>query len=321
MFQAYLNGNSVKRIAEEMNRKEVHNSWKRGMWYEQLIRKMLSNEKYVGDSLCQKTFTTDTFPFARKTNHGEVDQYYIENTHPAIISRETFEKVQNLLKKRAERRPSSREKTPLSMKVICGNCGSVYMRRVNKSGHTTWMCRKHDRDASACSNGRIPETVLYAAFVRMYNKLKCNTGVVLLPAIKQMEELRDVLQRGNPAMLAVNKAIAQASEQSYNISKLQAAGLLDADACTAKFNEINAQLAKLRTERRRLLENEDIDDAIDALQQTVDLVRHGPERLEEFDEGLFHDLVEQIVVEPQTRIHFHLQGGIEVTEQLGETGR
>lgn len=122
-------------------------------------------------------------------------------------------------------------------------------------------------------------------------------------------------------MLAVNKAIAQASEQSYNISKLQAAGLLDADACTAKFNEINAQLAKLRTERRRLLENEDIDDAIDALQQTVDLVRHGPERLEEFDEGLFHDLVEQIVVESQTRIHFHLQGGIEVTEQLGETGR
>ena len=52
MFQTYLNGNSVKRIAEEMNRKEVHNSWKRGMWYEQLIRKMLSNEKYVGDSLC-----------------------------------------------------------------------------------------------------------------------------------------------------------------------------------------------------------------------------------------------------------------------------
>ena len=108
---------------------------------------------------------------------------------------------------------------------------------------------------------------------------------------------------------AVNKAIAQASEQSYNISKLQAAGLLDADACTAKFNEINAQLAKLRTERRRLLENEDIDDAIDALQQTVDLVRHGPERLEEFDEGLFHDLVEQIVVESQTRIHFHYKAG------------
>ena len=321
MFQAYLDGNSVKRIAEEMNRKEVHNSWKRGVWYERLIRKMLSNEKYVGDSLCQKTYTANTFPFVKKTNHGEVDQYYIENTHPAIISRETFDKVQNLLKKRAERRPSSRQRTPLSLKVICGNCGSVYMRRVNKSGHTTWVCRKHDRNAIDCPNGRVPETELYGAFVRMYNKLKRNTGVVLLPAIKQMEELRDVIQRGNPAMLAVNKAIAKASEQSYNISKLQTAGLLDTDACTAKFNEISAQLAKLRAERRRLLENDDIDDAIDALQETVDLVRHGPERLMEFDEGLFLSLVERIVVESQTCVRFRLQGGIELKELLKEIGR
>ena len=266
-------------------------------------------------------YTANTFPFVKKTNHGEVDQYYIENTHPAIISRETFDKVQNLLKKRAERRPSSRQRTPLSLKVICGNCGSVYMRRVNKSGHTTWVCRKHDRNAIDCPNGRVPETELYAAFARMYNKLKHNTGVVLLPAIKQMEELRDVIQRGNPAMLAVNKAIAKASEQSYNISKLQTAGLLDTDACTAKFNEISAQLAKLRAERRRLLENDDIDDAIDALQETVDLVRHGPERLMEFDEGLFLSLVERIVVESQTCVRFRLQGGIELKELLKEIGR
>ena len=96
---------------------------------------------------------------------------------------------------------------------------------------------------------------------------------------------------------------------------------MDADACTVKFNEINAQLAKLRMERRRLLENEDIDDAIDALQQTVDLIQHGPEYLEEFDEGLFHDLVEQIVVESQTCVRFRLQGGIELKELLKETGR
>lgn len=195
------------------------------------------------------------------------------------------------------------------------------MRRVNKSGRTTWVCRKHDRNAIDCPNGRVPEAELYAAFMRMYNKLKRNTGVVLLPAIKQMEELRDVIQRGNPAMLAVNKAIALASEQSYNISKLQTAGLLDTDACTAKFNEINARLAELRAERRRLLENEDIDDAIDALQQTVDLIRHGPERLMEFDEGLFLSLVERIVVESQTCIRFRLQGGIELKELLKEAGK
>ena len=77
----------------------------------------------------------------------------------------------------------------------------------------------------------------------------------------------------------------------------------------------------LRVERRGLLKNEDIDDAIDALQQMVDLVRHGPERLMEFDEGLFRSLVEQIVVESQTCVRFRLQGGIELKEPLKETGR
>ena len=90
---------------------------------------------------------------------------------------------------------------------------------------------------------------------------------------------------------------------------------------SAKFNEISAQLAKLRAERRRLLENDDIDDAIDALQETVDLVRHGPERLMEFDEGLFLSLVERIVVESQTCVRFRLQGGIELKELLKEIGR
>ena len=105
------------------------------------------------------------------------------------------------------------------------------------------------------------------------------------------------------------------------ISKLQTAGLLDTDACAAKFNEINARLERLRKERRRLLKNGDIEDAIDAIQAAADVVRRGPECLEEFDEGLFHDLVERIVVESQTRVRFQLRGGLELTEQLREVGR
>ena len=321
IFQSYLDGHSTARIAEEMNRKNIPTAWKRGIWHEQVIRKMLSNEKYIGDSLCQKTFTTNTFPFIRKMNHGEADQYYIENTHPAIISRETFEQVQSLLKKRAARQPASHQEFPLARKVICGICGTAYMRRISKNGFVVWVCRKHDRKASECPNGRIPESALYAAFAGMYNKLKQNAGIVLQPALKQLEELRDALQRDDPAMLAVNRAIAQASEQSHRISQLQAAGLLDADACAVKFNEINARLAQLRAERRRLLQNEDIDDAIDALQRTADLIQCGPERLEGFDEGLFHDLVERIVVESQTCVRFCLRGGLELTEQLREVRR
>ena len=320
MFNAYLSGHSLEWIAEQMTKTGVSTTDGKPYWQCTTVLYTLTNEKYMGDSLCQKTFTT-AFPFTQRQNHGEADQYYIENTHPAIITKGTFEKVQELLRQKSNRQKIPRQIYPLSRKVYCGQCGTPFARRVGKSGLVVWVCRKHDKGASKCTMGRIPESALYAAFVGMYNKLKQNAGIVLLPALKQMEELRDALQRDDPAMLAVNRAIAQASEQSHRISQLQAAGLLDADACAAKFNEINARLAQLRAERRRLLKNEDIDDAIDALQRTADLIQCGPERLEGFDEGLFHDLVERIVVESQTCVRFCLRGGLELTEQLREVRR
>lgn len=320
MFNAYLNGHSLEWIAEQMTKTGVSTTDGKPYWQCTTVLYTLTNEKYMGDSLCQKTFTT-AFPFTQRQNHGEADQYYIENTHPAIITKGTFEKVQELLRQKSNRQKIPRQIYPLSRKVYCGQCGTPFARRVGKSGLVVWVCRKHDKGASKCTMGRIPESALYAAFAGMYNKLKQNAGIVLLPALKQMEELRDALQRDDPAMLAVNRAIAQASEQSHRISQLQAAGLLDADACAAKFNEINARLTQLRAERRRLLKNEDIDDAIDALQRTADLIQCGPERLEGFDEGLFHDLVERIVVESQTCVRFYLRGGLELTEQLREVRR
>ena len=320
MFNAYLSGHSLEWIAEQMTKTGVSTTDGKPYWQCTTVLYTLTNEKYMGDSLCQKTFTT-AFPFTQRQNHGEADQYYIENTHPAIITKGTFEKVQELLHQKSNRQKIPRQIYPLSRKVYCGQCGTPFARRVGKSGLVVWVCRKHDKGASKCTMGRIPESALYAAFAGMYNKLKQNVGIVLLPALKQMEELRDALQRDDPAMLAVNRAIAQASEQSHRISQLQAAGLLDADACAAKFNEINARLTQLRAERRRLLKNEDIDDAIDALQRTADLIQCGPERLEGFDEGLFHDLVERIVVESQTCVRFYLRGGLELTEQLREVRR
>ena len=320
MFNAYLSGHSLEWIAEQMTKTGVSTTDGKPYWQCTTVLYTLTNEKYMGDSLCQKTFTT-AFPFTQRQNHGEADQYYIENTHPAIITKGTFEKVQELLRQKSNRQKIPRQIYPLSRKVYCGQCGTPFARRVGKSGLVVWVCRKHDKGASKCTMGRIPESALYAAFVGMYNKLKQNAGIVLLPALKQMEELRDALQRDDPAMLAVNRAIAQASEQSHRVSQLQAAGLLDADTCAVKFNEINARLAQLRAERRRLLQNEDIDDAIDALQRTADLIQCGPERLEGFDEGLFHDLVERIVVESQTCVRFCLRGGLELTEQLREVRR
>ena len=122
-------------------------------------------------------------------------------------------------------------------------------------------------------------------------------------------------------MLTVNRAIAEESERSYNVNVLQAKGLLDAAACSAKLLDIEAKLTELRRERRRLLKNEDIEEVVDTLRQTADLIHSGPERLERFDEVLFADLVEKITAESTTRLLFRLYGGIELTEVCREVRR
>lgn len=276
----------------------------------------MSNEKYIGDSLCQKTYTLNTFPFEAKVNKGEADQFYVENTHPAIIDREVFDKVQTLLRKKADRKPVLHQEYILSRKITCAVCGSLFQRRADNRGIVKWGCRKHEHKASDCPVGRIPECKIYAAFVRMYNKLKQNEGIVLRPMLEQLDDLRTALLRENPAMLAVNQAIAQAAEQSYNISKLQSAGLLDAEAGAAKLSAISAQLIQFRAERRRLLKNDDIEETTETLRQTAEAVQQGPERMDSFDEDLFGMLVEQIVAESQTRVRFRLWGGIELVDQL-----
>lgn len=316
IFDSYLTGHSVKEIATDLTAQNIPTPWGKDAWQENTVRKILGNEKYIGHALCQKTYTTNAFPFVRMVNKGEVDQYYVEHTHPAIIAQDVFEKAQLLMKKRAERMPVTPAKYPLSKKLFCGECGSIFSRKVSNTGHIAWGCRKHLRQSEDCPTDRIAEQDIYTAFVRMYNKLKLHEGIILSPAIDQFSDLNAALQRGNPAMLAVNQAIAEAAEQSHKVSVLQSRGLLDADACTSKLQEINANLTQLRRERRRLMKNEDIKETLEALQGTVNVIHNGPERLERFNESLFTELVDKIIAEPKNRVCFHLHGGIELTEAL-----
>lgn len=318
IFETYLKGISTREIARMLTEKKIKTTEGNVSWNPRSVQCILRNEKYMGDTLCQKRYTTDTLPFTMKWNHGEVDQYYVENSHPAIVSKETYAKVQALREWRLTKKQTEKREYPLRGKIVCGECGTLFKRRVTQNGQVSWVCGRHDERAADCTVGRISESKLYAAFLRMYNKLKQNEDIVLTPALKQLEDLENALHRDDPAMLEINKAIAQAMERSYNISKLQAAGLLDADACTAKYNEINAELASYRTKRRRLLRSEALEDTLDALRQTADTVHRGPERLESFDEELFHALVERITAQSQTQLRFRLRGGLELTEPLRE---
>lgn len=321
IFDLYLSGVSTPEIAKALSETGIPTRDGRTRWNHVGINYILRNEKYIGDALCQKTLATDGFPFVKKRNEGEKDQYYVEATHPAIISKEAFERVRNLLAFRSQDLDGPYKSYPLTKKVVCGHCGSTFVRKASPSGYVSWSCLKHTRDSADCPVGRIAESEIYAAFVRMYNKLKLHEGIILKPALGQLRDLNNALQRGNPAMLAVNRAIAEATEQSHNVTVLQSRGLLDAAACSVKLRDIEAKLTELRRDRRRLLKNENLEEVMEALRQTADMIHNGPERLEGFDESLFADLVEKITVESQTCIRLRLYGGMELTERLQEVSR
>jgi hypothetical protein len=119
-------------------------------------------------------------------------------------------------------------------------------------------------------------------------------------------------------MLEINRAIAQTTERNHKISKLRADGLLDANTCATQMAATTAQLTSLRAKRRKLLQSSDIGEAADALRQTVERIRQGPEQLTEFDEVLFGELIKKITVPGNDRLCFLLYGDITVTEPLTE---
>ena len=136
-----------------------------------------------------------------------------------------------------------------------------------------------------------------------------------------MDTLDSILRQKNPKMLTINRAIAGATEESHKISTLRANGLLDADACAARMNAISAKLTQLRGERRRLTENEALDETMSALRRLEQTILDGPEQLDGFDEELFESLVEKMIAESQTCIRFRLYGGLELSERMEVTAR
>ena len=141
-------------------------------------------------------------------------------------------------------------------------------------------------------------------------------GLKDLHAVGLIDRLPRLISAQAEGCCPINRAIAEATEESHKISTLRVNGLLDADACTARMNLISARLAQLRRERRRLAENEALDEVMDALRKVRQTILDGPEQMDDFDDDLFESLVEKIIAESQTEIRFRLYGGLELRERL-----
>lgn len=145
-----------------------------GEWKDNQIRAMLRNEKYKGDMLLQKTYCEKG---QKKTNRGEKDCYYVENSHEAIIDRELWDKVQTILDSRSNEklRGQTNKIYPFTGLIVCGECGHRYTHKVNNSGliwqANFWKCHNGiTNGVKACHNSGIKESVINDLFVECYNE-------------------------------------------------------------------------------------------------------------------------------------------------------
>lgn len=140
IFLAYKEGKSLNKIADELNEMEIKSNTG-ALWNSNHIKYILTNERYKGDALLQKTFSQG-FPFKNVKNRGELEKYYIKNANPPIVSRELFDIANELLKEQGRRYNGNAIQTPVEYEltgmIYCGECGTKY-RRKDGTSKTYWV--------------------------------------------------------------------------------------------------------------------------------------------------------------------------------------
>lgn len=199
IFKEFLDGSSPRQIARDLMRDQIKTCTGGTKWYESTIRSMLKNEKYRGDALLQKVFIADYLTKRRVKNTGYLPQYYVEDDHPAIISKEMFSQVQEELEKRSRTLPvkPGTSTYAFSGKVYCSCCDNTY-RRVKANGKnkfTTWRCKTRMKNGSACHGRILKEIIIQTAVMEALDHLAQRDPT--WPKISQFQEatMEKILER------------------------------------------------------------------------------------------------------------------------------
>lgn len=316
IFKSYLNGMSTAEIAREMSNRGVLTKGGKEKWKSSKIAYMLSNERYVGDSKYQKTYRTATVPFTQYKNRGEEDMYYATETHIGIIDRETFEKVQILLKSRRERFSQITEQNiyPLTSQIRCSECGSSFRRRI-KNGSVKWVCAKHNENAKACNSFCYSEERIYDGFIAMVNKLRFGAENIIGQTISMLETAANTYKMNNQVARDMSQSIAELNAKLLMLDQLQGKGYLAGDVYQIQARDIKKQISKLKSQRQNSYESKILETLVD-VRKIKCLLDEIEEPLEEFDQKLFEQILCGMTLNRKDELTITLIGGLKFTEVI-----
>ena len=317
IFSAYLSGKSTHEIARMLNEEGIP-SRENNTWKSTAIKFILKNEKYKGDYLCQKTFHTDVLPFRQKRNYGEEDQFYIENSHSGIVSRDVFDTANGILTARREKIASGEiadaEERIFTRRIVCGECGSFYNRK-KSNGAVYWACPKHLESRELCPSHYIRQERIEDAFITMVNKLRFGKERVITRSIELLEKAKDAGRRENEQAYETSRQIADLSSKLLMLEQLNTKGYLATDVYLTQSRELAAKITALKKDRSDILSSA-LDGRIAGLKELESAISSVEKPLESFDKPLFDSIVENITVDGSDRAAFTVKGGLRFTEPL-----
>ena len=332
IYRQFLAGGSLRMIQEGLQAEHIPNAEGGLEWTITAIRSILTNEKYCGDVLMQKTFRTDCINRKVIRNTGQLPMYLIQDHHEGIVDRATYDAAQAELARRKAARSPSKKNSPtgltsyaskyaLSERLVCGECGTLYRRCTwskNGSKRIVWRCvsrldygTKYCHDSPTLDEEPLRRSILAAINSTMSRKSE------LISDITDAMRLELIPSRDGEMSLGEIERQITAREREFQdlFDRMHDTGDLKAHA--EDFQRITDDLAALKAKRAQYMESDKKDAAMMwRLRKASDVLTESSDEIAEWDESLIRQLVDTVRVQSANKLIIYLRGGIEIEQDM-----
>ncbi len=331
IYKRYLDGCSLTQIKQELEAEQIPTASGIKNWSVQAIQNILTNEKYIGDVLLQKTYTTDCITKTKKKNNGERPMYYIENNHPAIIPKDVFSQVREEMTRRASKRKVMQKtgrteqgkysyKYALSELLVCGECGTPYKRctwaRKGKK-RIVWRCiSRLEYGTRYCHNSpTLDEEKLHAAILAALNSMVMCQNEVVNTTEELISRAHTAKTSGSESLIGLQERLSELIEQQKE--------LLDKVLNDMGNKELNAQMESLMKERQNLeaqiqtLQTKKQQETAhqSELSELKDFIKSSSKGFTKYDDEITRRIIARITVLDAETIRVHFRSSDIETEQ------
>ena len=313
IYRMFLSGDNPHKIARILTEEHVPVPGPRGRkWWQGTIQSILTNEKYKGDAILQKSFVADFLTKRQEKNHGQLPQYYVKGSHEAIIDPETWELVQYELAIRKGRRGPY----PFTSKLKCSICGGWYGSKTwhsnDKYRSIIWQCNNKYKIAHPTPMPHLGDEEIKAGFCKALTKYMQKAPEIIAAIEASIQQVMDTSSlETEQARLAqqleqvgeqMSKAVENNTRHAQNQAEYQAhfhALEQQYEQTSTRYQQISAQISERKGK------------ALQAMRHIKTLETAVPTDI--FDTRLWHILIDHAIITPEGTMTFVFKDGTNIT--------